>query len=67
MSRYESLWNHLNNCNETSVTLTFDKIGGITGAPIDHSFLRYKKELTAYGWQVKKISLKEQKVIFEKC
>lgn len=38
----------------------------MAGLPIDHSFLNAKKELLAYGYQVKKISLKEQTVLFEK-
>ena len=35
-------------------------------AVIDHSFLTYKKELPACGWNVKKISMKEQTVLFER-
>jgi len=42
------------------------EIGKIAGVKIDHSFLNYKKELTAYGYQVGKISLKEQTVVFNK-
>ena len=42
------------------------KIQNIAGIPIDHSFLKYKKELTEYGYQVGKISIKEQTVIFNK-
>ena len=38
----------------------------VPGLPIDHSFLKYKKELTEYGYKVAKISMKEQKVMFEK-
>ena len=36
------------------------------GLSIDHSFLTYKKELIEYGYKVGKISMKEQKVMFEK-
>ena len=36
------------------------------GLSIDHSFLTYKKELIEYGYKVGKISMKEQKVTFEK-
>jgi hypothetical protein len=36
------------------------------GFEIDHSFLNYKKELTEYGYQVGKISLKGKTVIFNK-
>lgn len=49
------------------ITLTFEEIGNIAGVPPDHSFLQYKKELTEFGWKVKKISMKEQQVTFEKC
>lgn len=63
MSKFESLWNYVKNCNEDTITLTFEEVGVISGVPIDHSFLRYKKELTEYGWEVKKISMKEQKVV----
>lgn len=67
MSKYEKCWNYIKNCNEETITLTFEEIGSIAGIPIDHSFLRYKKELTEYGFEVRKISMKEQKVTFEKC
>ena len=33
---------------------------------MDHSFLSYKKELSEYGYQVGKISMKEQTVLFNK-
>ncbi len=67
MSKYEKLWNYIKDCNEDTITLTFVEIGSIVGVPVDHSFLRYKKELTQYGWEVGKISMKAQKVTFEKC
>ena len=44
--------------------LNFVEIGSIAGVPIDHSFLKYKKELTQYGWEVGKISMKAQTVLF---
>lgn len=47
-----------------SFKLTFEEIQNIAGIPIDHSFLKYKKELTEYGYQVGKISMKEQTVRF---
>ena len=46
--------------------LTYAQIEGILGFPIDHSFLKYKKELLEYGYQVGKISMKEETVAFEK-
>ena len=49
-----------------SLKLTFDEIQNIAGVLIEHSFLNFKKELTNYGYQVGKISMKEKSVSFEK-
>ena len=46
--------------------MSFDQIKYIAGIPIDHSFLKFKNELKEYGYQVGKISMKEQTVIFNK-
>lgn len=67
MSKYEPLWNFINADGREAVVLSFEEIEGIAGIPIDHSFLRYKKELTEYGYEVGKISMKERKVTFKKC
>ena len=66
MSKYNALWDWISENDADSLKLTFDEIGQIAGAPIDHSFLVYKKELMGYGYQVVKISLKEQAVLFQK-
>ena len=66
MSKYDALWNYIQKSTEQSFKLTFDEIGEIARVPLDHSFLNYKKELNQYGWQVGKISMKEQTVVFEK-
>ncbi|ADZ84588.1 hypothetical protein [Cellulosilyticum lentocellum] len=66
MSKYNSLWEYVQKNGNKSFKLTFDEIKGIAGIPIDHSFLNYKKELTEYGYQVGKISMKEQTVVFNK-
>ena len=50
----------------SELLLSFAQVEEICGLPIDHSFLNCKKELLAYGWQVKKISLKQQTVALEK-
>ena len=65
MSKYHALWEWIRENGTDSFKLTFDEIGQIAGAPIDHSFLVYKKELMGYGYQVVKISLKEQTVLFQ--
>ncbi len=66
MSKYDSLWQYVQKRNDSSFVLTFEEIQSITGMPIDHSFLTYKKELTQYGYQLGKISMKEQTVCFQK-
>ncbi|HBE9727047.1 hypothetical protein ACWJU0_12645 [Clostridioides difficile] len=66
MSKYSSLWEYVKKNNSQSFKLTFEEIKDIAGIEIDHSFLKYKKELNKYGYQVGKISLKEKTVIFDK-
>lgn len=66
MSKYRSLWEYVQKSQKESLKLTFEEIQKIAGIPIDHSFLKYKKELTEYGYQVGKISMKEQTVLFSK-
>ncbi len=66
MSKYSSLWEYVQRNGSQSFKLTFQEIQDIAGIPMDHSFLKYKKELTEYGYQVGKISMKEQTVIFHK-
>ncbi len=66
MSKYNSLWEYVKESGSESFKLTFEEIQEIAGVPIDHSFLTYKKELTAYGYQVGKISMKERTVSFRK-
>ncbi|KPI56171.1 hypothetical protein KW94_01570 [Clostridioides difficile] len=66
MSKYSSLWEYVKKSGNQSFKLTFEEIKDIAGIEIDHSFLKYKKELNEYGYQVGKISLKEKTVIFNK-
>lgn len=66
MSKYDSLWEYVKEKDEASFKLTFEEIQNIAGIPIDHSFLKYKKELVEYGYEVGKISMKEQTVLFTK-
>ena len=64
MSKYDVLWRHVQQDGRESFALTFDEVQRITGAPIDHAFLRYKKELADYGYRVGKISMKARTVEF---
>ena len=54
MSKYNALWEYVQKSGKESFRLTFEEIQNIAGIPIDHSFLKYKKELAEYGWQVGK-------------
>ena len=66
MSKYEPLWKWIRENRSDSFTLSYAQIEQILGFSIDHSFLSCKKELAEYGFTVGKISMKEQKVSFEK-
>lgn len=66
MSKYDPLWQYIQNNKNDLITLSFEEIKNIIGFKIDHSFLNYKKELEKYGYKVGKISLKENKVEFIK-
>ena len=66
MSKYNTLWAYVQENGNPTLKLTFAQIQEIAGIPIDHSFLQYKKELTDYGYQVGKISMEEQTVVFRK-
>ena len=66
MSKYNALWEYVQKNGNSQIKLTFDEIHKIAGIEIDHSFLNYKEELTKYGYQVGKISLKEKTLIFNK-
>ena len=66
MSKYEPLWKWIAENGQENYKLTYAQIEEILGFPIDHSFLKFKKELLEYGYQVGKISMKEETVAFEK-
>ena len=66
MSKYLKLWEFIKEQSSDTLKLTFEEIETIAGVPLDHSFLKYKKELLEYGWQVKKIHMKEKSVEFIK-
>ena len=64
MGKYEPLWKWICDNGTDSFKLTYAEIEEIAGVPIDHSFLKYKKELLEYGFCVGKISMKEETVMF---
>lgn len=66
MSKYEPLWKYLKENNKEDYKLSYEEIRNILGFDIDHSFLTYKKESNEYGYEVRKISMKEKTIIFNK-
>jgi hypothetical protein len=66
VSKYGVLWEYVLKKDSPSFKQSFDEIKNIVGIPIDHSFLKFKKELIEYGYEVGKISMKEQTVIFNR-
>ena len=66
MSKYDLLWKWISENGQDRFFLTFTQIEEVSSVPIDHSFLKYKKELLDYGYRVVQISLKEKTVAFEK-
>lgn len=65
MSKYDLLWKWISENGQDLFILTFTQIEEVSGVPIDHSFLKYKKELLDYGYRVAQISLKNTTVAFE--
>lgn len=66
MSKYVTLWEYLKENKLDSYKLSFEEIKDVLGFDIDHSFLKYKKEVSGYGYEVTKISIKEKFIIFKK-
>ena len=66
MSKYEPLWKYIKENKKDEINLTYEDIRSVLGFDIDHSFLKYKKELLEYGYEVVKISIKEKYVLIHK-
>ena len=66
MSKYDGLWKWIAENGQDQFKLTYAQIEELAGVPIDHSFLKLKRELLDYGYLVGKISMKEETVAFEK-
>ena len=66
MSKYEPLWRYIKENNKIEYKLSYDEIKDILGFNIDHSFLKYKKELLEYDYEVSKISLKSKTIFIKK-
>ena len=66
MSKYEPLWKYIKENKKDEFKLTYEDIRSVLGFDIDHSFLKYKKELLEYGYEVARISIKEKYVLIHK-
>ncbi|MDO1604620.1 hypothetical protein Q2T76_00965 [Lactobacillus sp. YT155] len=66
MSKYDLLWQEIQKDGRPTFRLSFSGIEELGHVPIDHSFLNAKKELRDYGYEVGKISMKDQTVVFNK-
>lgn len=66
MSKYQPLWEYVAGSGTYPLKLSFDDVATVLGFSIDHAFLTYKKEAENYGFTVKKISLKEKTVLFDR-
>ena len=66
MSKYEPLWRYIKDNQKLEYKLTYEEIRNILGFDIDHSFLKYKKELLEYGYEITKISIKDKYVLIHK-
>lgn len=62
MSKYDPLWKHIASLKQQKTEISFADIKSVLGFDIDHSFLNYKKELFAYGYEIEKISIKDKKI-----
>lgn len=66
MKKYGALWSYVQEKNLPTMKLTFEEIGEVLGFPLDPAFLKEKKGLEVYGFQVGKISLKAGTVLIDK-
>ncbi len=66
MSKYKKLWDYIKNSGKNEIVLGFVDMEKICGFEIDHSFLNYKKELIDFGYEVKKVSIKNKTILFGK-
>ena len=66
MSKYEPLWKYIKENKKDEFKLNYEDIRSVLGFDIDHSFLKYKKELLEYDYEVVKISIKEKYVLIHK-
>ena len=65
-SKYDPLWKYVKENNKEEYKQSFEEVEKIVGFKFDHAFLSFKKELPDYGYEFKKLSLKEKWVMIVK-
>jgi len=66
MDKYSKLWERFDGKIEAKITLSFDEIKTIAWIDVDHSFLKFKKNLENHGYTLEKISQNERLMVFRK-
>ena len=64
MSKYSFLWEYVSAQAAKSFSLSFEETEKLLGFPVDHSYIKNKKELLVFGWKVDKISMKNKRIYF---
>ena len=62
MRKHDALRESIRERGQPRLTLFFDAVEELARVPLDRSFLSGKKELTAYGYAVGRISMKNRTV-----
>ena len=62
----DNMWKYIKDNEKAEYKIHYEEIRNILGFDIDHSFLKYKKELLEYGYEITKISIKEKYVLIHK-
>lgn len=66
MSKYDKLWECIENDKREKIVLSFEDAERILGFPIDHSFLSARKELLDHGYRSDSISMKNRTLGFSR-
>lgn len=66
MCKHDAQRESIRERGQPRLTLSFDAVEELAGVPLDRSFLSCKMDLTAYGYAVGRISMKNRTVLFIK-
>ncbi len=66
MSKYQPLWQYVVEQKQDHLELSFATIASILGFPMDYTILKDKQELVSFGYELTKILLKTETVLFNR-